>query len=130
MTESRPTSEAILIDCGDGDLSDATDDFSVLGNSGAATEAFVATGGWIHDAAAAGKAAWTVDAGHGYLPGDSINISESSISDYNPVTSSLWMCHKIAAVTGAGLLPGDFCDHDDIALGRLRGRRTVAPRSI
>jgi hypothetical protein len=85
MSVARPISDCILVDCGDGEL-DGTNDVP-CGNSGQATQVN-------------GKAAWTINAGHGFAPGDGIKIQESGVSAYDSESSTDGMMHKITSVTG------------------------------
>lgn len=70
--------EVFLVDCGDGSFS--VTNAQNVGNSGGASNDN-------------GKAQFTIDAGHGFMPGDGFKVTSSSVTGYN-------IAHKINKVTG------------------------------
>lgn len=88
LTSRNLGSTAILVDCGDGTVTQQN--FVPLGNGGAAANNM-------------GKAQWTIDAGHGYQPGDGIKINNTGETAYDGVEADgefPGINHKIIAVTG------------------------------
>lgn len=84
MRVERPVTDGILIDNGDGDGTGSN--FVPAGNSGQASNLF-------------GKAAWTIDCGHGFKVRDAIKIQDSGVTAYSGA-SNVGKNHKILSVTG------------------------------
>lgn len=80
--------EVFLVDCGDGGVT--TTNSAPTRNSGNASSS---TG------AVDGKAQWTIDAGHGFLPGDGIKIEGTGLTKYDG-TAGGGKVHKILSTTG------------------------------
>ena len=79
--------EVFLVDCGDGGVS--TTNAAPTRNSGNASSS----------AGSNGKAQWTIDAGHGFFPGDGFKTESTGVTDYDG-TAGDGKVHKIIGVTG------------------------------
>lgn len=99
----RDFTDAILVDCGDGDLT--TGNPIVFGSSGAATEDG-------DDSAGAGKSyvKFTLDAGHGFQVGDMVWVDSSSTTQYNDIP------HTIRSIGGTGNVFISVVDANTITL--------------